>query len=327
MVLKNINYRQNRSVAMTDMVKRLYLDKIVVPLDGSEKAEKTLPYALMFSAWFDSEVVLTHVIYSVKELRAARQFRTLYPDVHHDRGIDLSSAYLGEIADLLRQHNARVHWGVSSGAVDSMVLERIAINDAGMVIMEYPATKSLRHFFYPSVVDSIWNKTPVPILIVNEEWPRVQPDSVIQEPKTLILAAHNKKSLNVSLPYLKLLFEATNAKIKIVYPLKRGFLSGLSKRPPIERAELDIATRELERMEADVSVFFTLNAVQTIRSLVKVNPHSWTITSSKFGGFLGHAWRTSFAIKLHTNLVSPVLVIPTPAVATKRRARFNSSFG
>ena len=36
------------------------IKKILVPLDGSSKSEKILPYAWLFSEWFSSELNLFH---------------------------------------------------------------------------------------------------------------------------------------------------------------------------------------------------------------------------------------------------------------------------
>ena len=119
-------------------------ERILVPLDGSERAERVLPLALLVAGWFDSELTLLHVLSPIRAVQAGSAPAATgrqappdiqYPDELHDRGLSLGSAYLDEVVDRLKTRSAQVRTSIVAGVAPDMIVARAVAGGFGLIAM------------------------------------------------------------------------------------------------------------------------------------------------------------------------------------------------
>lgn len=314
--------------SIREMVDLLKLHRILVPLDGLEQSEIALPYALLFAQWLSAEVNLFHIVE-----RTARSVQSIenvaYSDLDHDRGVQLATAYLEEIATKLKSHNAKVRWGVSSGSLVSAVVARSMIMDAGLATLTFAKEKNVPfltdHFFR-----TVWNNLPIPLLCLNSSIAsKLDIGISLTQPPHFVIWAHRLDVLQSVLVWAKLLFKLTNATFAIVAPLRHvRFPTFLGSRTPEYGLELDRAVAEIEELGTHVDVIFAPDQIAIGRVLQKINPFSWNITASRM---MSYNLRTVFYNLLrervpHQLLLQstvPVLVVPCEKTSAVRRQRYH----
>ncbi|MBM3956837.1 MAG: universal stress protein, partial [Gemmatimonadetes bacterium] len=152
-------------------------ERILVPLDGTERAERVLPLVLHVARWFNAELTLFHVLSPVRPVAsgsapgtAARQppGDIRYPDELHDRGLSLGGAYLDEVADRVRAHGVGVRTGIVAGDAAEMIAARAVAGGFGLIAMTTTARPPVLRVFRRGTLRAVWPVTPVPLLVLGD---------------------------------------------------------------------------------------------------------------------------------------------------------------
>jgi len=284
----------------------LNLDQILVPLNGFRRSEQILPFASMLADWFSGEITLFHSLPSTHPARGARP-GVQYPDAPHDRGTSLAAAYLEEVVSRLGPHGVKSRWGVATGDAASMIASRSATSSFGIVAVATTARARAHRFVSRGLLEGLWRKTAVPLLIVNPlhaSLNGVQPNS----PKQLIVPISHGAA-DSALPIASAIAGASRSAIKIV----------LSKSYPTDEIE-----DELINMFSDDNVELEIihgerKMVRQVHGLQADNPGSWIVTGSKMRSGITRSILGSTSDILVREAIGPIVVAPDPKVMRRRK--------
>jgi nucleotide-binding universal stress UspA family protein len=141
--------------------------RLLVPLDGSERAERALPVAERIAQAIHAPVVLVQVV-------ALAPFPNPYgapipPGVYQqvmDDALRLATASLDRTAAALRQRGLVVETRVERGEPASTLLDLLPALQVGLVVMTTHGRTGLARFALGSVADRLVRYGHVPILLV-----------------------------------------------------------------------------------------------------------------------------------------------------------------
>ena len=304
-------------------VDKLNLHRILLPLDSSPEAEAVIPYALMLAKWFDSEMRLIYVIRTLRAQSTPTAEGQLYPDTHHDRGVNLASAYLKEICRKLSPHNVRTRWGLATGDIAYMIVSRSLVADVGLILVR----TNIRPFFddiWGGVFEKLWRTTPLPLLAINKFVSSGIREETLAPPQDLIVPISSTTSIETVMPYVKPLAISTPLNIKFVFTLKRPFFLPFgTQRPRVSSTDVDKAIVELEELGCQVTTFFTAKPMDVVLELQALYRGCWTIAASHMHSPIFRILLGSFAFNLIKRATAPVFVIPFESVAARRVKRIS----
>jgi nucleotide-binding universal stress UspA family protein len=143
--------------------------KILVPLDGSERAEAILSHVESIAKCYTAEVILLqvlepHVLYAspydaYPELNLA--------DVEHRE--PEAEIYLAQLEERFRSQDIDVDHRIERGPVVSAILEAAAEEDADLIAMVSHGRTGLARVFYGSVAAGVLNRIDRPLLLVRSQ--------------------------------------------------------------------------------------------------------------------------------------------------------------
>ncbi len=154
------------------------LKTILVPLDGSELAERALPYAETLAGATGAELFL---------VRAA-QARTLPGADPTDAEVDVvedAEGYLAGVTSRLAPR-VRVESAVFYGDPTTAIVEEIGLRSADLVVMATHGRSGLGRWVYGSVAEGVLHDSPAPVLLVRAWHQREGAAALTARPRTLV---------------------------------------------------------------------------------------------------------------------------------------------
>ena len=285
----------------------LNLNRVLVPLNGSQHSEQILPFATMFAEWFSGEITLFHSLPPTHPTRGARPRQVHYPDAPHDRGTILASAYLEEVVSRLGPDGISCRWGIATGDAATMITSRATTSSFGMIAIATAARSRFQRLIKPGLLDALWKTTAAPLLIINPHHTDLISHAQ-KAPKTLIIPRHHRSSDSV-LPIASAMAGASRSKIKIVEKKSKNnrkneleifnYFSNMGIDAEIVRADGNF-TRKIHKLQAD-------------------DPGSWILVGSKMRSGIRRSILGSVADKLARDAVGPIVVVADSKI-TKQRA-------
>ena len=284
----------------------LNLNRVLVPLNGSQHSEQILPFATMFAEWFAGEITLFHSLPPTHPTRGARPRQVHYPDAPHDRGTILASAYLEEVVSRLGPHGISCRWGLATGDTATMITSRATTSSFGIIAIATTARSRVHRLIKPGLLDQLWKTTAAPLLIVNPHHENLNSDAR-KTPKTLIIPRHHRSSDSV-LPIASAMAGASRSSIKIVEKKSRTnskneseiFNYFSSRGINIEIVKVDgNFTRQIHKLQAD-------------------DPGSWILVGSKMRSGIRRTILGSIADRLARDAVGPIVVVADSKVTKQR---------
>ena len=285
----------------------LNLNRVLVPLNGSQHSEQILPFATMFAEWFAGEITLFHSLPPTHPTRGARPQQVHYPDAPHDRGTILASAYLEEVVSRLGPHGISCRWGLATGDAATMITSRATTSSFGIIAIATTARSRAHRLVKPGLLDQLWKTTAAPLLIVNPHHEDLNSDAR-KTPKTLIIPRHHRSSDSV-LPIACAMAGASRSSIKIVEKKSRtnskneseifDYFSNRGIDAEIVRVDGNF-TRQIHKLQAD-------------------DPGSWVLVGSKMRSGIRRSILGSVADRLARDAVGPIVVVADSKI-TKQRA-------
>ena len=139
-------------------------NKILVPLDGSDTAEKVLPYARCFAGKFNIPVDLLAVvdIGDIASHMASEKARFL--DVLIEEAVNQSTSYLRGIATSFAA--AQVSCTVAKGKAADTIIENAAGDPAILIAMATHGRSGLNRFLLGSVAEKVLRGASNPMLLI-----------------------------------------------------------------------------------------------------------------------------------------------------------------
>lgn len=143
--------------------------RILVPLDGSELAERALSYARQLARELNSELVLLRAVNCV-DLVSAQAFAGFLPAEVFDATIEderrAAAEYLAGLARELQRDGLKTHWVVRSGEPAGEIVEYGKEGQIELVVMSTHGRSGLSRWAYGSVADRVLRGATIPVLLV-----------------------------------------------------------------------------------------------------------------------------------------------------------------
>ena len=176
--------------------------KILVPLDGSELAEKVLPYVIQLTSRFQAETVLLHV-YAAGE----------------SQPLGMSKAYIRHTAEKVREQlqeiapKSKLSGGnvpilirseVIAGDVASSILIYAEESKIDLIIMSKHGQSGIGHWLMGSIAHKVFSVSRIPVLIIHP----VNTDNIVQSgwPRNVLVPLDGSKMSETALSYVEDLF-------------------------------------------------------------------------------------------------------------------------
>lgn len=128
------------------------MEKVLVALDGSEIAEKALPYATELCRQFGSDLDLISVS-PEKETGSGR----------------LLSTYLGKLVEGIREEGIRTHPVLLYGSVAESIIDYADRNQISLIVMTTRGLSGLTRWVMGSTAEKLLRASRVPLLVIKAE--------------------------------------------------------------------------------------------------------------------------------------------------------------
>jgi nucleotide-binding universal stress UspA family protein len=141
-------------------------NRILVPLDGSQRAEAILPHVARLASCFSAEVVLVQVIEPLPEVMAPGVPAMSLPIADINEHTAAAEAYLAGIKDELDEQGLRVRLLVPYGQVVDQIIATADQEEADLIAIASHGRGGLARLFYGSVASALLQHVDQPLLMV-----------------------------------------------------------------------------------------------------------------------------------------------------------------
>ena len=143
--------------------------KILVPLDGSKRAEMIRPHVRDLASRFQATVILIMVIEPTYADGIGETYISISEKAFNAKLKD-KELYLDGIASKFRDKGIACKTLVARGPVVEKIIEAANTEDADLIAMTSHGWGGLARIFYGSVAAGILNRVDRPLFIVRSRW-------------------------------------------------------------------------------------------------------------------------------------------------------------
>jgi nucleotide-binding universal stress UspA family protein len=141
---------------------------ILVPLDGSKRAEAILPHVEELARRYEARVVFLGVVEPVVVADAGWADLQLSQQIY-DEQVGQTEAYLGGLKGEFREKGIRAQVRVGHGSPVDAIIAAAEAETADLVAMASHGRTGLARAFYGSVAAGVLNRVDRPLLIVRSQ--------------------------------------------------------------------------------------------------------------------------------------------------------------
>ncbi len=144
------------------------LGTILVPLDGSETAERALPIAVSLAERYTASLVLIRAVLperlgTVTTLTSSH-FESFEQEIRQDQLV--ADRYLDHIAQKLTQQGVEVRTRAVVGSAAGVICSVAQSDPVDLIVMSTHGRTGARRLIYGSVVDAVLRAAHVPVMLV-----------------------------------------------------------------------------------------------------------------------------------------------------------------
>ena len=140
-------------------------DKILVPLDGSEFAEKALEPALSVARGMGAEVVLFRVAQPIPRTQALAEMPDVYDDVVAAT-IREAENYLSTLRAALPDERVSIEVRPGEDGVARQILDYAEASGVDLIVMSSHGLTGVKRWAYGSVAEKVLHGGPCAVLVV-----------------------------------------------------------------------------------------------------------------------------------------------------------------
>lgn len=142
-------------------------ERVLVPLDGSERAERILPYVQELGLRCSSTVILLSVVnpFTVVVGPEGQAYTALAHEELENREQEARS-YLGSVRDRFLEGCREVRVRVTNGAVVEEIMRIADEEEADLIAMTSHGRTGLARVFYGSVAAGVLHRIDRPLLLI-----------------------------------------------------------------------------------------------------------------------------------------------------------------
>jgi nucleotide-binding universal stress UspA family protein len=299
---------------------KLGLDRILLPLDGSNESEQVLPYAAIIARRFSGEINLFHCLQPMHPVQIGRPGHLPYPDAQHDRGSHLATAYLEEVKARLKPHGLNARWNVATGSAAQLIAYRAATGRFGLTLLSAHNRSRVVRGLQANVTANLWKLTAGPLFLINQAHIRLN-GSRPPEPETIFVPASTRDGTEAALPIASTLANALKARLVLLLNVpETKETDGPKSIEPMspEQVAAEELAEELRGNGCDAEVEHTTGGVLGVARRQLQDRGSWVVASSRMRSGLSRLIKGSSGDSFLRQCRGPLIVVPDPSVARSR---------
>lgn len=140
--------------------------KILVPLDGSTRAETILSHAVSLASKYQARLILLQVVEPVVAMVTPYDMVPYVDNEAAERQLQEARSYLSSKEGELRSQGINVKTIVESGPVVTAILDAAEREQVDLIAMASHGRTGLSRVFYGSVAAGILHKADRPLLLI-----------------------------------------------------------------------------------------------------------------------------------------------------------------
>ena len=140
--------------------------RILVPLDGSKRAERILPFVEDLANVHEGTVIFLQVIESPTYVSGPYDAGIYYDQSNTEQTIKDAKLYLNALVGELREKGISARCEVDFGPVVRAILEVAAREQVDLVAMASHGRTGMARVFYGSVAAGVMQQTDRPLLLI-----------------------------------------------------------------------------------------------------------------------------------------------------------------
>ncbi len=140
--------------------------KILVPLDGSKRAEIILPHVEQLAQKYQSAVILMQVIELMPIMMMPGQMDMAFYQDEFDRRKQNVEEYLRGIQDRFKGKDIATKIVIIEGAIVASIIEIATQEDVDLIAMASHGRSGLAQVFYGSVAAGLLQRVDRPLLLI-----------------------------------------------------------------------------------------------------------------------------------------------------------------
>jgi nucleotide-binding universal stress UspA family protein len=140
--------------------------KILVPLDGSERAEAILPHVKNLALCFKAKVIFFIVIEPGHFIEDDEISYTATYEEKRDHQIKETESYLAPLLEQFREEGIKVQTLIGDGPVVKAILDAAKSESADLLAMASHGRSGLSRTFYGSISAGVLQRIDRPLLLI-----------------------------------------------------------------------------------------------------------------------------------------------------------------
>lgn len=190
--------------------------RILVPLDGSELAQLTMPFAEKIAGRLGSRIMLLYVSESLEDSRNPE--RQLYLQ----RMITVAKADIKQYTDKLKRKRIKVESAILVGDPASEIVDYAQKEDFSLIVMSTHGRSGIKRWALGSVADRVLRGTEKPIVLVRAR--QVSPDTIAESLfGKIIVTLDGSRESEAVIPYIEELAGGVEAKIVLLHVIEPSY--------------------------------------------------------------------------------------------------------
>ena len=142
---------------------------ILVPLDGSKRAEAILPHVEELARLYEAKVVFLQVIEPTYPIMGPQEVYVELYEQSRERRIEKAESYLAALKEGFREKGIETRVRVGDGPVVEEILNAAECEGAGLVAMASHGRTGLSRVFYGSVAAGVLHRIDRPLLLIRSK--------------------------------------------------------------------------------------------------------------------------------------------------------------
>jgi len=142
------------------------LKKILVPLDGSELAEKALESAFTLAQYSKAEVTILKVLRPVEEILTIDKTNASFIKEQEEAREKKNTKYLADVQEKYKDTSLVINPVLKTGADAEIIIEYAKDKGVDLIVMATHGRTGLHRWVYGSVSTKVLNGASHPVLLV-----------------------------------------------------------------------------------------------------------------------------------------------------------------